>query len=253
MKIIKKIASVAAISAILSSTVFADTVAIGPKIGTQGIGIEGRIPMTENGFVRMGVNYVKLEHDTRLKDFGSEVFSDLGTPNLLTPYDVDIKLKGKLTLLTAPIMFDYHPFDNSGFRVSAGIAYNGNKVDIKGSVVPTLNGVTIQSYNGLPVSSVVDSLIGTVKGKIKLGSAVSGLLTLGYDSSFISQSPFSFNFEAGAMFTGKPKLTISTTGPVLGTEDVRAYLQRKANEKFKTIDKYLQVFPVISLGVKYTF
>ena len=55
---------------------------------------------------RFGVNYLHYNHSLN---------------------DGALNYKGKLTLLTVPLMLDYHPFDNSGFRVSAGIAYNGNK------------------------------------------------------------------------------------------------------------------------------
>jgi len=105
----KKALAILAVSTMLSSSAYAmeSTVALGPKIGTQGIGAEVRAPLAENFFGRLGFNYFTYTHNLN---------------------DGKIKLKGKLTLLSAPIMLDWHPFEESGFRLSAGVAYNGNKV-----------------------------------------------------------------------------------------------------------------------------
>jgi len=249
-KLMLKTASCVAVAAALSSSAFADTIAVGPKVSTQGIGAEARMPVMENGFVRIGANYFKFNNDHTIKNFGSELADEIGAPG---EFNFDLDFKGKVTLMTVPVMFDYHPFDNSGFRISAGIAYNGNKVDIKGTIK---NPAAINANTGqlTALNNInVDNRVGTVKGKVKIGSSVGGLLTLGYDSSFVSQNPLSFNFEAGIMYTGKPKLTVSTTGDVLSDEEARAYIQKKARKEFKSIDKYLQFYPVLSLGVKYTF
>ncbi len=99
------------------------SVALGPKIGTQGIGAEASAPLAENFFGRIGINYFTYTHNLN---------------------DGEIKLQGKLTLLSAPIMLDWHPFGESGFRLSAGVAYNGNKVKATAnpSAPVTLDGVT---------------------------------------------------------------------------------------------------------------
>src|SRR6185503_21268117 len=78
-----------------------------------------------------------------------------------------IQYKAKLTLLTAPLMLDYHPIENSGFRLSAGIAYNGNK--IKATARPISN-VTLNGRVYRPQQ------IGSVTADLKLGSNIGGIV-----------------------------------------------------------------------------
>lgn len=211
---------VAASTTIVSTPVFADPmVAVGPKIGTQGFGIEARTPINENLFARLGVNYFKYKKNLSKSS---------------------INYKGNLTLLSVPLMVDYHPFDNSGFRLSAGIAYNGNKIDVKAS--PSAP-VTVRGISYTPAQ------IGNISGKAKLGNALGGLLTLGYDSSFLGQNPLSFAFEAGIMYAGTPKASIKATG-VAGTQtQFISDIKRDVNSALK----YLKIFPVLSIGLKYSF
>jgi len=264
MKKFIKLTAVFAVSTVMSATAaFADPfVAIGPKIGTQGIGIEGRAPVMENTYVRLGANYFTFKKDYTDKNFGSDLVDDLGYGNnpIVTAMgaagaDIDLKFKGNLTLTTVPLMVDYHPFDNSGFRVSAGIAYNGNKVKITSSPIVTLNGVAIDGNLAIPGVGTVNlyDYLGSISGTIKSKNPVAGVLTLGYDNSFISQNAFSFSAEAGIMYVGKPKVSLSGNGTILGEKEVVAYLEKKVKKKFKSIERYLEWYPILSVGVKYSF
>lgn len=198
-------------------------VAIGPKIGTQGIGLEARTPITENFFGRVGGNFFEYN-----KDYD----------------DGEIKYKGKLKLLTVPLMVDYHPFDGSGFRVSVGGAYNGNKLTAKAT--PTKS-ITLYGTTYTP------GALGTINSELKLGSAVAAIATIGYDSSFVSNSPLSFNFEAGAMYSGKSKLKISATGFAATQTQTLADLRKDANKSLDDVKKYLQFYPILSIGLNYSF
>lgn len=221
MKNFRKLAVILAASTIFSSAnVAADTVAIGPKIGTQGIGVDARVPVYEGIFGRIGFNYFSYS-----KNFN----------------DGKIEHKGKLKLFSAPLMLDWHPFQDSGFKLSAGVAYNGNKLDA--SATPTKS-VTLEGRTFTPAQ------LGTVSAKLKLGSSVAGIASLGYDSSFISSSPWSFNFEAGIMYSGNPKIEVSSTG--LAT-DAQPLLQRDAEKSLDDIKKFMRYYPVLSLGFRYSF
>jgi hypothetical protein len=222
---LKRIWAVTTIVAALSSSAFAHegTVAVGLKVGTQGFGAEARMPIMNNVFGRLGVNYFNLNR---------------------TLNDGDLGYKAKMTLATVPLMVDYHPFDHSGFRLSAGIAYNGNKVSVKAT--PTKS----TKINGIPFTP---AQIGSVTGKLKLGNTIAPIVSIGYDSSFVSESPLSFAFEAGMMFSGKPKLNISGSG-ISGQQKVFIdALQADGDKAVKKAKKYLEFFPVLSIGVKYTF
>lgn len=223
VKNLKKLSSVLVVSTMLSSSALADKafVAVGLNLSTTGIGVEARTPIADNFYGRLGANYFKYSHSYN---------------------SGQINLKGDLTLLSAPIMLDWHPFDDSGFRLSAGVAYNGNKVKATGKAT---QGVTI---NG---KSFTAAQVGSVTAELTLGNAIAGVASLGYDSSFISNGPLSFHFELGAMYTGKPKLSVSSTG--IGGDAFLKEYRSDANKSFKDIEKHLKIFPILKVGVKYAF
>lgn len=223
-----KLAQTAAIFAILTSlnsSVYATDgiVAIGPKIGIQGIGVDARAPITESLLGRIGFNYFSFSKSK-------------------VAIEGNLKLDATLRLLSVPVMLDWHPFENSGFRLSGGVAYNGNKLSLKG----TANGpVTINNIT-YPAAQ-----IGSVTGTLSLGNTLAGLATIGYDSSFVKDGAWSFNFEAGVMYTGSPKLSISATGT--GGQTVKDVLDRAIKEDSGSWKKYLKYYPILSLGFKYKF
>ncbi len=223
-KIIKTITLITLMTSTFSSLALADQgfVAVGPKISTQGLGIEARTPITDQFYARLGAHYFTYAYNKDKTD--------------------DINFKAKLTLMSIPVMLDWHPFEESGFRLSAGLGYNGNKIKATGSAKrgARINGV---SYTAAE--------IGSVSAEVKLGNSMGGLVTIGYDSSFINNGPLSFNMEAGVMYTGTAKLTVSSTG--IGGRLVKEAIQKDANDQFNDAKKYLKFFPVLSVGVKYCF
>lgn len=223
-KIIKAITLITLMTGAFSSSALADQgfVAIGPKISTQGLGLDARTPITDQFYLRLGGHYFTYTYNKDKAD--------------------DIAFKAKLTLLSIPLMLDWHPFEGSGFRLSAGLGYNGNKVKATGSAKQgaRINGVFYTAAE-----------IGSVSAEVKLGNSMAGLITIGYDSSFISNGPLSFNMEAGVMYAGAPKLTVSSTG--IGGRLVKEAIQKDANDQFNDAKKYLKFFPVLSVGIKYCF
>ena len=112
-----KCCSIAAI--LVSTNAFAEMpkIAAGANIGLPGIGLEARTQIAENVYGRLGFNYFKYKHDKR---------------------SGAINYKAELKLFTVPVMVDYHPIDNSGFRLSAGIAYNDNHATLKATPASSL-------------------------------------------------------------------------------------------------------------------
>ena len=143
-------------------------------------------------------------------------------------------------------MIDYHPIDNSGFRISAGAAYNNNNVTLKATPkkAATLYGRTYSTQE-----------IGHVKGKLKLGNKIAPILSLGYDNSLLDDGPWSFNMEAGLMYAGKPKLRMSSSGAATGARQLQRIkdIEADATKAVKDIKNYLKLYPMVSFGVKYSF
>jgi len=228
-KKITKTIGVIAITAMMATTSFAsdrdlnNKLALGAKVGTAGFGVEGRIPVTESLYGRFGVNYFHYSHAL-----------DKGALNY----------KGKLTLLTVPLMLDYHPFEGSGFRLSGGIAYNGNKVSA--TALPNKS-VTLNNHTYTAAD------LGSVKATLTLGQKVVPVISLGYDNSFVSDSAWSFNAEAGFMYLGTSKVRVSANGVGASNQSLINDLNQDANKSLKQVKNYLRFFPVVSLGFKYNF
>ena len=208
---ITKVASVLAVSALLSTTAYAGNndsmIAFGAKVGTAGVGIEGRAPIVDNLYGRFGVNYLHYNHSLN---------------------NGALNYKGKLTLLTVPLMLDYHPFDNSGFRVSAGVAYNGNKITATAKPSKT---VTLYGEDYEPGD------LGTVKSKLTLGNTISPIASIGYDNSLISDSHWRYNSGPGVMYTGKAKNKVTSTGNLANEPEVINNVNRDANKSLDTVKK----------------
>lgn len=221
----KKLLLIAAATAVLSNYAHAEAgVAVGINLGTQGIGIESRVSIMESLYGRLGVNYTSF------------------TKGVNNGGGLNYKVKRKF--LTVPLILDYHPVVDSGFRLSAGVAYNNHQ--FTGCVSP-VNNVTLSGHTYTP------SEIGSVKTKLTLGNKIAPILSIGYDSSLVNDSNWSFNAELGAMYYGKAKLKISASG--LSGQDGQLIddLNRDANKRFDKIKKYLKWYPILSIGMKYKF
>jgi len=197
-------------------------VAIGPKIGLSGLGLEARVNLADNLYGRLGVNYFTYSFTTK---------------------DSALQYKASLTLLTAPLMLDYHPVDGSGFKVSVGIAYNGNKIESKSSPASDL---TLYDQIYTPKA------VGSVKGTLEFKNKIAPILSVGYDSSLMDISPWSFNAEVGLMYSGKAKLKVSANGLAASVPRFINDLQKDADKGLDSINKYLKYFPVLSIGIKFS-
>lgn len=201
--------------------------AVGPIVNTAGIGIEGRLGIQDNLFLRASVRGFTYSEQMGIKG--------------------ELHFKPKLTLLTVPVMLDYHPIDNSGFYVSGGVAYNGNKLSAKAvpSAPITLYGRTYTTAE-----------IGSVGASLKFGNAVAPIMSIGYDNSLTSDSSVTVNMEIGAMYAGKPKLKVSSTGIVgnaLRANGLHDDITREAKSELKKVEKYLKWYPLLGFGVKFNF
>ncbi len=165
-------------------------------------------------------------------------------------YSVDVQL------LSFGLLGDWHPFDN-GFRVTAGVLYNGNKFTLASRTSDF--GAGDGSYSG--------------NLKAELGfNAVAPYLGVGWTSGRADGGGFSFFADAGAIYQGAPKL--SASGRVEGQNascsfsvsesgratvqgecdlpDLSADLEREHADLKGQLDNF-KFYPVVMLGVTYRF
>ncbi|TVQ74762.1 MAG: hypothetical protein EA372_01540 [Chromatiaceae bacterium] len=196
----------------------AGSFALGAKVGTTGLGLEGTYGLRENVNLRGGLYGFTYSTDVEETD---------------VDYDADLKLR------SAALLADWHPF-NGGFRLSAGAYYNGN--ELTGAARGELDiGDGTQTYDG--------SLDATIDWR-----SFAPYLGIGYGNA-VQGGRWSFAFDAGVMFTGSPD--VSLRGQVETDDDgVRQQFREDVREEERELQDDLDDFkyyPVVSLGVTYRF
>ncbi|MCG5494949.1 hypothetical protein [Ectothiorhodospira variabilis] len=196
----------------------ADSFALGAKVGTTGLGVEGTYGLRENVNLRGGLYGFTYSTDVEETD---------------VDYDADLKLR------SAALLADWHPF-SGGFRLTAGAYYNGNEL-------------TGKARGELDIGDGAERYQGTLDATIDWRS-FAPYLGIGYGNA-IQGGRWSFALDAGVMFTGSPD--VSLRGQVeTNDDDVRQRFREDVREEERELQDDLDDFkyyPVLSLGVAYRF
>ncbi len=186
---------------------------VAAKISTLGFGIDAAYPVTESIDARIGINTFSYNLN---KTSGQTTYS------------------GKLNLSSLSALADWHPWASS-FRVSGGLMYNNNKFSM--TAVPTAGGVTIgnTTYTGVSASTTVDF------------AKVVPYLGIGWGSA-PKDTGLSFASDLGIMFQGTPRANVTTTGAAVNPADIA-----KANADLNASLNSFKMYPVVSIGIGYTF
>lgn len=212
----KKIVLAAALFA-LASQACADTTVNG-KISTLGLGVEAAFPITQSVDARIGFNTYKYS-------FNKAVTSGDATAN----YNGDLKLQSLQALA------DWHPWESS-FRLSGGLVYNNNKFDMTATSGTFNNaGVAIAMAPGEYANATVDF------------DKVAPYLGVGWGRS-PKNCGLSFTSDIGVMFQGTPKGSVTTNIGAATAADIA-----NANASLNDSLKNFRIYPVLSIGIGYTF
>jgi hypothetical protein len=192
-------------------------------LGTTGLGLHLTAPLAAKLNARVGLNYASYSYDGNTSDV-----------------EYDFKLK----LATVDALLDYHPFD-SGFRVSGGVVYNGNKIEANAKPkngTYTLNGRTYPS-----------ALVGKLDGNIDFRKAAP-YLGIGWGNA-VQAAGWGFGMDLGVTFQGSPKTALTNSGctaPALVCTQIASDV---ATENAKLADevKDFKLYPVVRVGVSYRF
>ena len=131
--------------------------------------------------------------------------------------------KGNLKLFTTSLMGDFHPCQN-GFRLTGGLVYNGNKLDME---YASKKNLTIHGRTYTPQQ------LGNIKGTLNF-RAIAPYFGVGYDSGYREKVGFSFNVDTGVLFQGNVRGKVTRlTGLVLNKQqainDAKDEIVREAN------------------------
>lgn len=204
--------------------------ALGGKVGTLGVGIEGVGAISPNFNGRLGFNYLGFSGEFNQRN---------------VDYDGDVQL------LNATGMLDWFPSSESGFRVTGGLVYQNNRVDAIARSTETLEIGGIE----FPVSAV-----GQLQGTVTFPNTVAPYIGIGYGNSVRRGSGLSFNIDLGVLFPGSPQASLQATGSgvdmIEGIPELQNMLNDAIAQEENDIEedlRWLGVYPVVSIGVSYQF
>ena len=211
-------------------------VGVGVKFSSLGAGAEMAASITSHSNVRGGFNIFRYS-----KNFTKDSI----------PYN------GQVTFQSIEALYDWFPF-GGGFHLSPGVlAYNDNQVKANASIAGgrtfTLGGTTYMSDPANPVSGNGQTNFYTV----------APMFVVGYGNLVPrSGKHFSVPVEAGFVFQGPPNVSLNLTGNVCNptggacrsVSDPVVQSQVQAEQKKINSDiSWLQVYPVVSVGLAFKF
>lgn len=209
----------------LSTPALADLERRGPtlsiKAGTNGLGAEVTYGLSHIVRVRGGVYGFKAGFDTTTRDLD---------------YDMDLRL------LTGGGYLDIHPFKGR-FRLTAGLLYNGNRLNTLG---------TVRTELLFGDNTFTPAQVGSLDGSVEFNT-LAPYAGIGWGSPLTREGNWAFEADIGVLFQGRPDVTLRSIEGELS--DTTVLLDALAREEMSLEDelKIFRFYPVVSLGVGYTF
>lgn len=219
--------AVGCVAAVLLASGAQAQVAVSADIGSTGVGGYLIVPMetTVNG--RFGVHTLSRSKD---QSAGS------------IDYDT------KATLRTVDILFDWFALEGSAFRLTAGVIYNGNKLE----AAARPDGSGNYSINGKTYSAAD---VGTLNGLIEFRRAAP-YFGVGWGNPLaITKKKWHLVGDLGVFVQGPPKVKLVSLGCTTSQTVCRALATDVAAERarFEEEIDFVKIYPVARIGVAYRF
>ena len=215
MRKFSTILAAAVLACVVSSSSHAG-IGITGRAGTLGLGIEvtqSLVPMIN---VRGGVNWFNYSFD--------------GTESGVH-YDIDLKLKSFSALV------DLHPIPLMGFRLTGGIIFNSNGLEMQSDQIS--GSVTIGG------ETYTESQAGTLNGIVDFESTAP-YFGIGWGNA--ANSRIGLAIDLGVALQGSPQVELSATGTLANTQEFIDELRAEEAELQDSLDGF-KYYPVISVGL----
>ena len=197
--------------------------ALGPKIGTTGIGVDLTFGVNNYVNLRGGFNYGAFTWKTKL---GS------------TKYDMDVDM------VTLPILLDIHPLGGN-FHLTAGL-YIQPDVSADINATPT-------SDKQIGEHTYPPEVIGTLRGEVEAKNAVAPYLGIGFGNTVGEDRLLTLHLEIGVIFQSYDStLTSDGAGMTTKLDTFREDLKKEEKNIQDDLNK-LGIFPVVTLGLAWHF
>ncbi len=191
------------------------------KVGTPGFGGDMTVGISEEINLRTGLNYFSLTIVPEEERDDSE------------------NITAELRLLTVPLLVDWHPF-HGNFRLSAGLAWNGNKISASAKPGEELD-FNDRAY-----------LVEDFYGEISF-NRISPYLGFGYGNAVAGDSRWTLSLDIGVFYHGAPQVDAHATAahPAL-----QPAMDRDLAKEVADLEDDLRpyrFYPVLTLGLSYRF
>ncbi|MCX6879618.1 MAG: hypothetical protein NTW21_38305 [Verrucomicrobia bacterium] len=193
----------------------------GVQVGTQGVGIHLSYNITPSFYLQLEGNYFDYNKTLNIADVDYE--SDLDLSNL-------------------GLTVNYLPFENSGFRITAGAFFANNEI----SCTATGAGQQVSLNNVDYTLGANDSLVGAIDyGTFNPYIGVGWDWVLGADRNFV------IGLDVGVSYLGEPDATLTGTG-LLGTSAAANDLAAEQAAFQDDVEGY-KFYPVVKVSFTYRF
>jgi hypothetical protein len=194
-------------------------IGINPRVGTLGYGIELSAGVSDKLSVGLGFNNVSRTRQDKSSD---------------VEYEFDLRLR------SAELLANYHPFAGA-FRLRAGVLINRNEFLLNGKPGPS--GF---DFNG---QTFTQAEVGSLTGKLSFNKSAP-YIGLGWGNR--PNGSWGVTFDLGAVYQGKPKLSLETTGGTLPPSSYAAQLEAERQQAEEDLSSF-KWWPVIQLGMYFRF
>ena len=191
------------------------------KVGTTGLGGDVTVPLVSNWLnLRGGYNFGELRPSTT---------------------QGGIAYKGDVHLESVPILLDIHPF-HGGFRITGGVFYNRNEIDLSSSVAP-----------GTVIGGVAVGGTALLNANVSWSEDFAPYLGIGWgnaadDNTLDLPIAVGFSLDIGAFYQGSPDVVLTDSSGLVTAPNL-AIEQAQIEEDMSD----LKFFPVITVGIHVRF
>lgn len=201
-------------------------IGIASNVGTTGIGFHTSIPLRPNLSARLGLGYLGYSYRGSTRDLN---------------YDLD------LTANTYDALLDWYPRKDSMFRLTTGLAYNGNKIDVRARPNDagqyTLQGRTYDAAS-----------VGKINGKVDFNK-IAPYVGIGWGRAGEKEKGWSVAADVGVLLQGSPKTSLSASGCTADAATCSQFANDVARENGELRDEVsrFKAYPVLRIGISYKF
>ncbi len=190
------------------------SLAIGARAGTLGLGGEVAFGLNERFVLRGGIGFLPYEYEG---DFDDQ------------PYTVSLPKS------FASAGIDLYPF-GGGFRLMGGVLFRTGNIEMDAEVTETREiGDTEYTSTGNLFGELLQNEISPFAG-IGFGKHTSG--------------GFGFFMDLGVAMVGEPDVQITASGPLASIPGIQADIDKEEAKVEEDIGTFLEYWPILSIGFK---